>query len=109
MILRWMRGYCAAVYWTMGTAMPIISDHVVAAESLPLIHKDPFDRVLVAQASVEGVTLLTIDSLVSADEAELSPLINPIHRFQIRSPSAGCPQHYRRLPKPRYLRQWQLV
>jgi PIN domain nuclease of toxin-antitoxin system len=45
--------------------LPIISGHVVATESLPLIHKDPFDRVLVAQATVEGVTLLTIDSLVS--------------------------------------------
>ena len=45
--------------------LPIISDHVVATESLPLIHKDPFDRVLVAQATVEGVTLLTIDPLVS--------------------------------------------
>ena len=45
--------------------LPIISDHVVATESLPPIHKDPFDRVLVAQATVEGVTLLTIDSLVA--------------------------------------------
>jgi PIN domain nuclease of toxin-antitoxin system len=45
--------------------LPIISDHVVATESLPPIHKDPFDRVLVAQATVEGITLLTVDSLVS--------------------------------------------
>jgi len=45
--------------------LPIISDPVVATESLPLIHEDPFDRILVAQATVEGVTLLTIDSLVS--------------------------------------------
>jgi PIN domain nuclease of toxin-antitoxin system len=45
--------------------LPIVSDHVVAIESLPPIHKDPFDRVLVAQATVEGITLLTIDSLVS--------------------------------------------
>ena len=45
--------------------LPIISDHVVATESLPPIHKDPFDRVLVAQATVEGVTLLTMDSLVA--------------------------------------------
>ncbi|GAC1435675.1 MAG: type II toxin-antitoxin system VapC family toxin [Terriglobales bacterium] len=45
--------------------LPIISNHVVATESLPPIHKDPFDRVLVAQATVEGVTLLTIDSLVA--------------------------------------------
>jgi PIN domain nuclease of toxin-antitoxin system len=45
--------------------MPVQSDHVVATESLPPLHKDPFDRVLVAQATVEGITLLTTDSLVS--------------------------------------------
>jgi PIN domain nuclease of toxin-antitoxin system len=45
--------------------LPIISDHVVETESLPPIPKDPFDRVLVAQATVEGITLLTTDSLVS--------------------------------------------
>ena len=45
--------------------LPIISDHVVATDSLPPIHKDPFDRILVAQATVEGVTLLTIDSRVA--------------------------------------------
>jgi PIN domain nuclease of toxin-antitoxin system len=41
--------------------LPIASEHVVAIESLPPIHKDPFDRVLVAQAQVEGITLLTAD------------------------------------------------
>lgn len=45
--------------------LPIISDHIVAIESLPTIHKDPFDRLLVAQATVEGITLLTGDSLVA--------------------------------------------
>jgi PIN domain nuclease of toxin-antitoxin system len=45
--------------------LPIVSDHVVAIESLPPIHKDPFDRVLVAQATIEGITLLTTDSLVA--------------------------------------------
>jgi PIN domain nuclease of toxin-antitoxin system len=44
--------------------LPIVSDHVVAIESLPTIHKDPFDHLLVAQATAEGITLLTIDSLV---------------------------------------------
>ena len=44
--------------------LPIVSDHVVAIESLP-IHKDPFDRVLVAQATVEGITLLTNDPVVA--------------------------------------------
>lgn len=45
--------------------LPIVSDHVVAIENLPTLHQDPFDRVLVAQATVEGVTLLTVDSLVA--------------------------------------------
>jgi PIN domain nuclease of toxin-antitoxin system len=44
--------------------LPIVSEHVVAIDSLPPIHKDLFDRILVAQATVEGVTLLTNDSLV---------------------------------------------
>jgi PIN domain nuclease of toxin-antitoxin system len=34
-------------------------------DSLPALHKDPFDRILVAQAIVEGVTLLTVDSLLA--------------------------------------------
>jgi PIN domain nuclease of toxin-antitoxin system len=45
--------------------LPIVSDHVVAIGSLPSIHKDPFDRALVAQATVEGITLLTADSQLS--------------------------------------------
>jgi PIN domain nuclease of toxin-antitoxin system len=45
--------------------LPIRSDHMVRIESLPALHKDPFDRVLVAQATVEGVTLLTTDSWVA--------------------------------------------
>lgn len=45
--------------------LPIFSDHVVAVDSLPPIHKDPFDRLLVAQATVEGITFLTADSIVA--------------------------------------------
>ncbi|GGE83789.1 type II toxin-antitoxin system VapC family toxin [Massilia psychrophila] len=45
--------------------LPVTSEHAVAIESLPPIHKDPFDRMLVAQATVEGITLLTADSLVA--------------------------------------------
>jgi PIN domain nuclease of toxin-antitoxin system len=45
--------------------LPIVSDHVVAIDGLPPLHKDPFDRLLVAQATVEGITLLTSDSVVA--------------------------------------------
>jgi PIN domain nuclease of toxin-antitoxin system len=47
------------------TELPIISDHVVAIDSLPMLHKDPFDRILIAQATVEGITLITTDTVVS--------------------------------------------
>lgn len=45
--------------------LPIASEHVVAIEGLPPIHKDPFDRILLAQAQVEGITLLTADPLLA--------------------------------------------
>lgn len=45
--------------------LPILSDHVVAIDSLPPIHKDPFDRLLVAQAMVEGITFLTSDPVAA--------------------------------------------
>lgn len=45
--------------------LPITSRHVVFIPSLPLIHKDPFDRILIAQATVEGIALLTADAQVA--------------------------------------------
>jgi PIN domain nuclease of toxin-antitoxin system len=45
--------------------LPVASHHVVAIESLPRLHKDPFDRLLVAQATVEGITLVTTDSRIA--------------------------------------------
>jgi PIN domain nuclease of toxin-antitoxin system len=45
--------------------LPIAGEHAVAIDSLPPIHKDPFDRILVAQAMIEGITLLTSDPLVA--------------------------------------------
>ena len=41
--------------------LPITLDHAEAAAALPGIHNDPFDRMLVAQASVENMILLTRD------------------------------------------------
>ena len=41
--------------------MPITSEHAVSVDSLEPLHKNPFDRILLAQALVEGVTLLTTD------------------------------------------------
>jgi len=44
--------------------LPISSQHTLAVAHLPDIHKDPFDRILVAQAETEGFLLLTNDELV---------------------------------------------
>ena len=45
--------------------LPITAQHAVAVIDLPLIHKDPFDRLLIAQATISGIELLTVDDLVS--------------------------------------------
>jgi len=42
--------------------LPVTSEHAVNVDALPALHKDPFDRLLLAQALVEGITLLTADA-----------------------------------------------
>jgi PIN domain nuclease of toxin-antitoxin system len=54
--------------------LPIVSAHVVGVESLPTIHKDPFDRILIAQAAVEGITLLTSDPLLARYPGPVRPV-----------------------------------
>lgn len=45
--------------------LAITSAHVLELDALPAHHKDPFDRILVAQALSEGITLLTVDPIVA--------------------------------------------
>ena len=45
--------------------LPVTGAHAVAVDLLPPIHKDPFDRLLVVQAQIEGLTLLTADEVVA--------------------------------------------
>lgn len=54
--------------------LAITSEHAVAVDGLPPIHNDPFDRILIAQSIVEGITLLTVDDLVAQYPA-------PVRRF----------------------------
>ena len=44
--------------------LSVTADHVLTVETLPLLHKDPFDRLLLAQAHTEGMLLLTADASV---------------------------------------------
>ena len=45
--------------------LPIEASHALAVSHLPPLHRDPFDRLLLAQAQVEGLLLLTADSQLS--------------------------------------------
>jgi len=45
--------------------LPITTEHTLAVAGLPSFHKDPFDRILIAQASVEGYVLLTADPVLA--------------------------------------------
>lgn len=42
--------------------LPVTTEHAVSVDALPDLHKDPFDRILLAQALTEGITLLTADA-----------------------------------------------
>jgi len=44
--------------------LPMTSEHAVNASALPELHRDPFDRMLIAQATCEGITLVTADAIV---------------------------------------------
>jgi PIN domain nuclease of toxin-antitoxin system len=45
-------------------SLPISIEHAEWAGSLPALHRDPFDRLLVAQAQLEGLTLVTVDDQI---------------------------------------------
>ncbi|NBM21284.1 type II toxin-antitoxin system VapC family toxin [Streptomyces sp. GC420] len=49
---------------TQFTPLPITAAHGVRAGRLPLHHRDPFDRILIAQAQAEGLTLVTRDKWI---------------------------------------------
>jgi PIN domain nuclease of toxin-antitoxin system len=55
------RGLLAEGY----TELPVTGEHGAAVASLPLLHKDPFDRILIAQAIVEGLPLVTSDPVIA--------------------------------------------
>jgi PIN domain nuclease of toxin-antitoxin system len=46
--------------------LPVTGAHAAALQGLPALHRDPFDRILVAQAMVESLTLLTADRTILA-------------------------------------------
>lgn len=52
----------------------VTGEHAVATLDLPAIHKDPFDRILVAQALVESLTLVTSDANVARYPGQIRPV-----------------------------------
>ncbi|MHC5825116.1 MAG: type II toxin-antitoxin system VapC family toxin [Nostoc sp.] len=46
-------------------SLPIQMSHVLQVASLPSIHRDPFDRILIAQSQVENLPIVTIDQLIT--------------------------------------------
>ena len=54
--------------------LPLTADHALDARSLPRFHGDPFDRMLVAQARVEGLRLMTADAALEGYEV---PVVRP--------------------------------
>ena len=44
--------------------LPILPSHIETLSTLPLIHKDPFDRMIIAQSELEEMTLITRDTII---------------------------------------------
>lgn len=59
-------GYIAGIEASSTSILPVRHDHVELVRRLPLHHRDPFDRMLIAQAQVEGLTILSVDRHFSA-------------------------------------------
>ena len=58
----------------LGTELlPVVHEHALAVEGLDYHHRDPFDRILVAQALVERLTLLTADPRFDAYPVDVLP------------------------------------
>jgi PIN domain nuclease of toxin-antitoxin system len=51
--------------------LPIKIEHTVAIKALPFHHRDPFDRMLIAQALVENCSIITLDSMMSMYSARI--------------------------------------
>ena len=51
-------------------SLPVELSHALRAGTLPRIHRDPFDRLLVAQAQIEGLPILTADPAISRYDVE---------------------------------------
>ncbi len=51
--------------------IPVTSEHAITVDSLPIHHKDPFDRLLIAQSINEGALLLTVDSQIGRYEGPI--------------------------------------
>lgn len=54
-----------------GSELVIRPEHALAAAALPQHHRDPFDRMLIAQATIEGLTLVTADETIRSYGCDL--------------------------------------
>lgn len=56
---------------TRATPLAVEHSHALRVGALPMHHRDPFDRLLIAQAQIEGVPLLTVDRQMSAYDVKV--------------------------------------
>ena len=58
-------------------SLPLQASHALRAAALPRHHNDPFDRLLVAQAQIENLPLVSTDSIMKTYDVELVDLADP--------------------------------
>lgn len=55
------------------TELPVTIDHTDALAALPMHHRDPFDRLLIAQAVAEGLTIVSVDESLRQYQVPVVP------------------------------------
>jgi PIN domain nuclease of toxin-antitoxin system len=70
--IRMPADYIAGLKRSETKILPVSLEHAAAVAALPHHHRDPFDRLLIAQARIEGLILMTTDRHFSAYDVELA-------------------------------------
>jgi PIN domain nuclease of toxin-antitoxin system len=68
-----VEGYSQILHQAKFIELPITSAHALRAGSLPIVHRDPFDRMIMAQAEIESVPVITYDEAFQTGLIQVIP------------------------------------
>ena len=64
-------GFVDAIHKNEFILLEVEPEHIRATMNLPHIHRDPFDRMLIAQATIEDMAIMTVDTNITKYEVKI--------------------------------------